>query len=118
MRLKSDDGTELTGTIGRIYPSVDGGQVRADADVSGLDAGLIGRRVAAEVDAGNKKALTVPAAYVTTRFGIDYVLVRSKDGSVANVPVQTAPAGEKGRVEILSGVAAGDTLVKPVATGG
>lgn len=117
VRITGENGDEMTGSIARIYPSVDGGQVRADANVPGLDARLIGRRLAAEVDAGTKQALLVPDSYVTTRYGIDYVVVRAKDGSAASVPVQTAPSSEAGKLEILSGVAAGDTLLKP-ATGG
>ena len=117
VRITDEDGRQLTGTIARVYPSVAGGSVRADAEIAGLDAELIGRRLAAEVDAGSEQALTVPADYVVTRYGIDYVLVRSEDGTIANVPVQTTPAGEDGRLEILSGVAAGETLVKPAPAG-
>ncbi|MGI9376567.1 MAG: efflux RND transporter periplasmic adaptor subunit, partial [Tsuneonella suprasediminis] len=98
-----------------VYPSVAAGQVRADADVPGLDAALIGRRVAAQVDGGSRKGLIVPADYVVTRFGVDYVTVKPKQGEAAAVPVQTAPVGEAGKVEILSGVSAGDMLVKPAA---
>lgn len=118
VRVTTDDGTERTGTIARVYPSVAAGQVRADADVPGLDAALIGRRVAAQVDGGSRKGLIVPADYVVTRFGVDYVTVKPKQGEAAVVPVQTAPVGEAGKVEILSGVSAGDMLVKPAAKSG
>lgn len=117
VRLTTDDGQERMGRIARVYPSVNGGQVRADADVPGLDAKLIGRRVSATVESGSQKALLVPDSYVVTRYGIDYVAVRSKSGEVATVPVQTAPSSEKGKIEILSGVSAGDTLVKVPANG-
>lgn len=115
VRVTTDDGTERTGTIARVYPSVAAGQVRADADVPGLDAGLIGRRVAAQVDGGSRKGLVVPAAYVVTRYGVDYVTVRPARGEPAAVPVQTAPTGEAGKVEILSGISAGDALIKPAS---
>lgn len=105
------DGREQRGTVTKVYPSVDSGQVRADVTMSGLDGNLIGRRVAAKVEAGTHPALLVPARYVTTRFGIDYVDVRGARGAVATVPVQTAPSMEAGKVEILSGVSAGDRLV-------
>jgi hypothetical protein len=39
--------------------------------------------------------------------------VLGKDGGAAQVPVQTAATGEDGRVEILSGVRASDTLIGP-----
>jgi len=112
-----EDG-ELRGTVTRVYPSVAAGQVRADATIAVLDSKLIGRRVAARVESGTHKALLVPENYVTTRFGVDYVTLRARDGVATTVPVQTVPAGEKDMVEILSGVSAGDTLVAPAASGG
>ena len=105
----------LTGRVIRLYPAVTAGQVRADADMPGIDSTLIGRRVAARVETGARKALLVPRSYVTTRYGIDYVTVLGKDGGAAQVPVQTAATGEDGRVEILSGVKASDTLIGPGA---
>lgn len=108
-------GEELRGRVTRVYPSVAGGQVRADADVPGLDNALIGRRVSARVQSGSKQALLVPQDFVTTRFGIDYVTIRSEDGTTSQLPVQTAPSAEAGQVEILSGVSAGDTIVMTAA---
>lgn len=101
----------LTGRVNKVYPSITAGQVMADVDMPGIDASLIGRRVAAKVETGTRKALLVPASYVTNRYGIDYVTVLAKDGSAAQVPVQMAPSSEAGKVEVLSGLAAGDTLV-------
>jgi len=102
--------TEMRGAVTRVYPSVVGGQVRADASLPGLDDKLIGRRVAARVESGRHSALLVPKGFVTTRYGIDTVTVRSKGAAIA-VPVQTTPSVEPGQVEILSGVSVGDTLV-------
>lgn len=109
--IATSDNRSRHGTVIKVYPSVDSGYVRADATLPGLDGGLIGRRVAARVEAGTHPALLVPAKYVTTRFGIDYVDVRSAKGEIATVPVQTTPAMAPGSVEILSGVSAGDVLV-------
>jgi RND family efflux transporter MFP subunit len=106
------DTGQVSGSVTRVYPSVVGGHVRADATIPGLDDKLIGGRVAARVEAGRRSALLVPRGFVTTRYGIDSVNVRSKS-AVTAVPVQTAPSTEPGKVEILSGVAAGDTLVAP-----
>ncbi len=52
-----------------------------------------------------------------TRFGLDYVLLSQPDGSTVETPVQRGdprptPAMPNG-LEILSGVHAGDVLVKP-----
>lgn len=102
---------ELTGRVIKVYPSITAGQVMADVDMPGIDASLIGRRVAAKVETGTRKALLVPANYVTNRYGIDYVTVLAKDGSAAQVPVQVTPSSDAGKVEVLSGLSAGDTIV-------
>lgn len=103
------------GRVIRVYPSVDAGRIAADVDIPGIDNSLIGRRVAARVETGTRKALLVPQSYVITRYGIEYVTVLAKDGSAIQAPVQTAPSGEAGKVEILSGAAAGDTLIGTAA---
>jgi RND family efflux transporter MFP subunit len=100
------------GHVTKVYPSVEAGQFRADALVPGLDGSLIGRRVAARIEIGTRRALLVPSSYVVTRYGIDYVTVPAKDGAVSTVPVQTTPSVETGKVEILSGVGPGDTLIE------
>lgn len=99
------------GRVIKVYPSVNAGKIIADVDMPGIESTLIGRRVAARVETGTRKALLVPAAFVTTRYGIDYVTLLSKDGSAAQVPVQTAPSSEAGKLEILSGANPGDTLI-------
>lgn len=106
-------GATGVGTVTKVYPSVTAGQVTADVDMAGIDNSLIGRRVAAKVETGKRKALLVPVGYLTNRYGIDYVTILTKDGAAAQVPVQTATSGEPGKVEILSGAAAGDTLIGP-----
>lgn len=100
-----------TGRVVKLYPSVAAGKVSADVDMPGIDNRLIGRRVAAKVDTGTRKALLVPASFVTSRFGIDYVTVLGKNEGATEVPVQTAPTGAPDRLEILSGANAGDTLI-------
>lgn len=99
------------GTVIKLYPSIQSGQVSADVAMPGIDNRLIGRRVSARVEVGTRKALLVPTGYVTNRFGIDYVTVLVKDGSASSIPVQTAPSAEPGKVELLSGASAGDTLI-------
>lgn len=113
-RVMTDDGKG--GTVTKVYPSVAAGQVMADVSMPGIDDSLIGRRVAARVETGKRKALLVPSAFVTSRYGIDYVTLLGRDGAAMQVPVQTTAVAEPGKVEILSGVSAGDTLVGP-ATG-
>ena len=104
------DGMAGAGAVTRVYPAVQTGQVAADVAMAGLDARLIGRRLPAQVAAGTHRAILVPRAFIATRYGLDYAMVVARNGVVTQVPVQTAAAGE-GRVEVLSGVSAGDTLV-------
>jgi RND family efflux transporter MFP subunit len=106
----ASDGTELSGTVAKIYPAIEAGQIRVDVAVAGIDGSLIGRRVTARLGVGERQALVVSKAFVTTRFGIDYATVLASDGRASTVPVQARPA-DGGKVEILSGVAAGDTLI-------
>ncbi|MDE1914793.1 MAG: efflux RND transporter periplasmic adaptor subunit [Sphingomonadales bacterium] len=104
------DGMTAEGHVTRIYPAVQAGQVSADVAMAGLDAALIGRRMGASLAAGTHRGLVVPRSFVTTRYGLDYVDVLGKDGAASTVPVQTAPAADD-KVELLSGVSAGDVLV-------
>lgn len=106
-----------TGKVIRLYPAITAGKITADVDMLGIDNRLIGRRVAAKVETGKRKALVVPASYVISRYGIDYVALLGKNGAVSEVPVQTAATAEPGKVEILSGANVGDTLVGTVQGG-
>ena len=63
-----------------------------------------------------RKVFVIPASYVTTRFGIDYVRIRQADRTI-ETPVQRGrdlPSPElPNGLEILSGVRVGDQLVQP-----
>lgn len=105
------------GTVSQVYPAVTGGQVRVDATLPGLDTALVGRRVSARVEVGQRQAITLPRRFVTTAYGMDQVRVVTADRRLSAVPVQTAPTADPDRVEILSGVGAGDTLFAPKGRG-
>jgi multidrug efflux system membrane fusion protein len=108
-------GDVMMAAVSQVYPAVDAGQVVADIDASGLDASLIGRRIGVRLPVGERQAIVIPATYVVTRFGVDYVrLVR--DGTVADTPVQLAPGPLLHEVEVLSGLVAGDRIVAPAGT--
>ena len=99
------------GRVIKVYPAIVAGQLTVDVDMPGIDNKLIGRRLPARIETGSRKALLVPIGFVTNRFGIDYVSVSAKDGSAMQVPVQSAASSEIGKIELLSGVNPGDTLV-------
>jgi hypothetical protein len=69
------------------------------------------------VPAGERISVIVPAAFIITRFGIDYARVRTAATTVVDVPVQRGRALPRpdmpDALEILSGLHAGDVLVRP-----
>ena len=73
------DGMAGQGSVLRVYPGVETGQVRADVQFSGLDTRLIGRSVPAKLPVGTVRAMLLPRGFVTTRYGLDYVTVVGKD---------------------------------------
>jgi RND family efflux transporter MFP subunit len=104
------------GTIKLVYPQIDSGHVVADATVQGIGDYFVGERVRVWVSAGQRRAILIPKNLVETRSGIDYVRLWL-DGQSLDVPVQRgevihAPS-KQDRIEILSGLDAGDKLLKP-----
>ncbi len=110
-------GEGAVGTISLIYPLIEEGRVVADAQVSDLGSYFVGDRLRGWIDAGTRPGFIVPLSFVTTRFGLDYVRLQRPDGMIVDTPVQRGQArptqGIADGLEILSGVKAGDILVKP-----
>lgn len=113
VQLAAEDlrGVATSGRVTQIYPSVTAGQVVADITAAGLPEDLIGQRVRVGIRIGQRQALVVPRRYVSTRYGIDYVRLVGRDGTVSETPVQTTAAPTASDVELLSGVRPGDVLV-------
>jgi len=103
-------GGSLQGRVSQVYPAVVDGRLRVDATVPGLTADLAGRRIGVSIAVGRRKALVVPRRFLATRYGIDQVDVLTTDHRISAVPVQIASTADPAKVEILSGVAAGDVL--------
>ena len=105
------------GKITLVYPQIEDGRVVADAAVDGLGDYFVDRRIRVWISAGERSAVVVPASFVTTRFGIDYVRLRGAGSAESDIPVQRgrpAPTRElPDGVEILSGLHDGDHLVRP-----
>lgn len=104
------NGTRATGTITEIYPSVTAGQILADVTAVGLDDVAIGQTVVAYVGVGQRKAVIVPKRFIVTRYGLDYVRIVQKTGSVLETTVQTAPTADPDEIEVLGGLTAGDRV--------
>lgn len=113
---ETGDQASRSGIIDLVYPLIEDGRVVADAKVDGLGEYFVGDRLRVWISGGERPAFVVPARFVTTRFGIDYVSVQSPGGTV-DVPVQRGrplPSPEvTDGLEILSGVRSGDILVHP-----
>ncbi|WP_406855444.1 efflux RND transporter periplasmic adaptor subunit [Alsobacter sp. KACC 23698] len=104
-------GAGRQGRIVKVYPELEGGRVIADAEADGLGDFFVGERVPVWITVAERQALLVPAAAVATRSGVDYVRVAGEGGAL-DVPVVVGPARD-GRVEVLSGLRAGDRVVTP-----
>jgi RND family efflux transporter MFP subunit len=101
------------GTLARIYPLIESGRVQADVELSGLDADFVGARVLVQMPLAERAALMVPADYLTLREGLDFVTVTEGGTQSARLVVPGGPRLVDGvpMVEIISGLAAGETLV-------
>jgi len=121
VRLDGEDmvpvAADGVGAITLVYPQISDGRVQADAKVAGIGDYYVGQRVRVWVPAGPRRAIVVPAAYLSSRFGLDYAHLRGADGKTVQVPVQRGqnrplPNMADG-VEILSGLSHGDIMVRP-----
>jgi RND family efflux transporter MFP subunit len=104
------------GGIMLIYPRIEEGRVVADAQVNDLGNYFVGDRVRVWINAGTRPGYVIPSGFVETRFGLDYVRLRQPGGGVVETPVQRGQEHPTDRMadglEILSGVASGDVLVR------
>jgi RND family efflux transporter MFP subunit len=120
-RIRVDDAERIEqsprfGAVTLVYPQIEDGRVIADAAVDGLGDYFVGERLRVWISAEERRAFVVPAGFVFTRFGVDYVRVQQA-GTAIDVPVQRGRAlprpGMPDGLEILSGLRAGDVLVRP-----
>ncbi len=105
------------GRINLVYPQIEDGRVIADAKVADLGDYFVGQRIRVWVSAGGRTSIIAPGSFIVTRFGIDYAHVRTDANTVIDVPVQRGrqlPRPDMpDALEILSGLKAGDVLVRP-----
>ena len=103
------------GKLVKVYPELEGGRVIADVEVDGLGDYFVGERTLVWIPVETRNVVSVPAAAVSNRHGVDYVTLKGSEGPL-DVPVITGaslPAADGEQVEILSGLAAGDTVITP-----
>jgi len=120
IRIVSDGDAEVrTARVRQVYPAIDNGLVTADLDASSFEGEFIGARVRVLAPAGERQAFVIPATYIVTRYGVDYVRLW-RNGAIVEAPVQRGAAtpmeGMDNGIEILSGLRQGDQIV-PAETG-
>jgi multidrug efflux pump subunit AcrA (membrane-fusion protein) len=114
-----DNGPAQLVRVRQIYPAIENGRLTADLDAERLEGAFVGARVRVLIPAGAREAVVIPARYIRTRYGVDYVrLVRAGGATIdapvqrgATVPTEALPDG----VEILSGLQPGDIIATPEA---
>jgi RND family efflux transporter MFP subunit len=101
--------------VRQIYPAVDNGRVTADLDAQTLPAAFIGARVRVLIPVGERRAIVIPARYIVTRFGVDYVRLERTGSALIEAPIQRGGAIPTDRmpdgIEILSGLNQGDVIL-------
>ena len=105
-----------TGHITKVYPQLESGRVLADAEVQGLGDYFVGERVQAWISAGSREVLLIPPDYTFRRFGLHYVRLARDGTAPLEVVVELGQQREndgQAMVEVLSGLAEGDRLVRP-----
>jgi RND family efflux transporter MFP subunit len=123
--VRLDSRTDLgavAGAVAEVIPAADPTThtftVKVDLGRVEVASGLSGR---AELPGGAVERLVVPAGAVHRRGGLELVVVRSAEGLARTRAVTTGALLGDGRVEILSGLAAGEQVLVdapgPVADG-
>lgn len=117
--LSADVPATSEGHITQVYPELQSGNVLADAEVDKLGDFFVGERARVWISAGKRKSIVIPADYVLRRAGLDYVRLARDKAAPIDIVVQTGqPAALPDMpdgLEVLSGLMAGDQLVRPEA---
>lgn len=107
--LTTQNGEQLrTGHIIQVYPEIKQGRVIADVNVDELGDFFVGERIRVWIGAGDRATILVPEAFLYNRYGVTFA--KLDDGhEVVVQPGLPHPGG----IEVLSGLEAGDVLVRP-----
>lgn len=112
IRIEGTDGP-AEGKLVRLYPLIENGRVIADVEVPGLSDRFEDARILVRLPVAERQALMVPASAIVTRGGLDFVAVQGDRGAVLRVivPGLRETEAEGGRIEVLSGLKAGDAIL-------
>jgi len=102
---------EIAGSVAEVSPGPDpvthAYTVKIDLPVDGVAAGAAGR---AWIESGSEQRVLVPAAAVVQSGGLDLVVVRGEQNRAETRAVTLGRSQPDGRVEVLSGLAGGETV--------
>jgi len=114
--IEGPDGGRAEARVLKVYPALKDGRVEADVAADSLPGALYGQRVRVWIPAGEGRALVVPASYLQTRYGVDFAKILRLGGGIEEVVVRrgepASAAGVPDGVEVLSGLSAGDRIVR------
>lgn len=104
-----------TGRISKVYPEIADGRVSADVEIEGIGDYFVNERTLVSIPVGKRSALAVPPEAVRTVHGIDYVRLAADNGEmdVAVILGEIVGDDDARRIEVLSGLRAGDRVVLP-----
>lgn len=107
--------TARQGRIIKVYPEIANGRVIADVELEGIGDFFVNERTLVAIPVGKRSVLAVPPAAIRTVHGVDYLRVATADGEmdVAVILGETFDDGGEARVEVLSGLRAGDRVKQP-----
>lgn len=115
VNIGMDGSKKSIGKLAKVYPQIENGRVIADVSVDSLGDYFVGERILVQVPIATRQAITVPPTALVTRAGVDYV--RITDGKtrreVSVVPGMMVDTAVGPRLEVLSGLGAGDVVVTP-----
>ncbi|KEO61628.1 efflux RND transporter periplasmic adaptor subunit [Thioclava indica] len=111
--ITDSDGKEIEGKLAKIYPQIEGGRVQADVEVPDLNARFVAARVLVKLPMGNRQTIVVPASYIDTRSGLDFIRVKDGDRTYERTVVPGVRINIDGQemLEILTGLNPGDVVV-------
>lgn len=108
-------GKPLSGKLAKIYPEILSGRVTADVEVPDLSSDFVGARILVELPVGEREAILLPRPAIVTRSGLDFVTVLENGKPVERAVItgqHEDPDGAE-RIEILTGLSDGETVILP-----
>lgn len=111
----ASEGQDLQGQIAKVYPQIENGRVIADVELAEIDTAFVNARVLVKLPVGERSAILVPKAAVSTRSGIDFVDVRHQETVAARAVMLGDEITRDGETftEVLTGLAPGDEVEVP-----